>query len=218
MTEGFRYPLIVVLAITMGIQNATAAQARSARLDHHRAQLDPYRHRCRQLRSLEQGFPVRTPFGLRGHNADRGLVGAGVGHSCPHRPSPVIALIVIVAVAATTRLLGSRIPLGPCLTGEALLRCPARTHSRAWAHARRAKGLNNETQEHFWCKEARLPLKIALLGDFWCKADRTALARKVCRALSCVRRRAVFGSLTHTTNAKRGPETAGHGGGPRPRR
>jgi uncharacterized membrane protein YoaK (UPF0700 family) len=110
MTEGFRYPLIVVLGIAMGIQNATA----------------------RKLAVPDLTTTVLT-LTLTGTAADSGLAG-GKGSLSGRRLIAVaamlvgaligaalvihvrivlplvIALIVIVVVAATTRLLGRSDP------------------------------------------------------------------------------------------------------------
>jgi hypothetical protein len=60
-------------------------------------------------------------------------------------------------------------------------------------------------------QEARLHSKSLCWVTSGAKPTALRLLERSVKALSCVRRRAVFGSLTHTTNAKRGPETAGHG-------
>ena len=60
-------------------------------------------------------------------------------------------------------------------------------------------------------QEARLHSKSLCWVTSGAKPTALRLLERSVEALSCVRRRAVFGSLTHTTNAKRGPETAGHG-------
>ena len=87
------------------------AQARSARLDHHRAHLDPHRHRCRQA-ALAGGKGSLS--GRRLVSVAAMLVGALIGAALVIHVRIVfplvIALIVIAVVAATTWALGRSDP------------------------------------------------------------------------------------------------------------
>jgi uncharacterized membrane protein YoaK (UPF0700 family) len=110
VTEGFRYGLIVVLAVSMGIQNAAARKLAVPDIT------------TTVLTMTITGIAADGPLaektgarvGRRGLTIVAMLVGALVGaafvvHSEPIYPL-AIALITVVAVSAITRVLGARDP------------------------------------------------------------------------------------------------------------
>jgi uncharacterized membrane protein YoaK (UPF0700 family) len=110
VTEGFRYGLIVVLGVAMGIQNAAARKL--AVLDITTTVL------TMTITGIAADGPLAgntgARVGRRGLTIVAMLVGALVGaafvvHSEPIYPL-AIALITVVAVSGTTRVLGARDP------------------------------------------------------------------------------------------------------------
>jgi uncharacterized membrane protein YoaK (UPF0700 family) len=110
MTEGFRYPLIVVLGIAMGIQNATARKLAVPDLTTTVLTLTLTGTAADSALAGGKG----SLSGRRLVSVATMLIGALVGAALVIHVRIVlplvIALIVIVAVAATTRLLGRSDP------------------------------------------------------------------------------------------------------------